>query len=166
MWTDTLLSMVLYVGPFAALPFTVRRRPTARRIALIALFVAPLIGAAIYLLKNQKFSVGGLLLAYPMAMFPLGFWAALIATLTTPLMFYLKEKYGRVVLMFAAGISGALIGSVFMLVFVRVGTWIQRSTHPVDLSFYLICGLTAGSIVAVLAAWLIGWTDSEAVAVT
>jgi hypothetical protein len=134
--------MVLYVGPFAALPFIVRRQPTARRIALVALFVAPLIGA----------SVGGLLLAYPMAMFPLGFWAALIATLTIPLMFYLKEKYGRVVLMFAAGISGALIGSVFMLVFVRVGTWIQRSTHPVDLSFYLICGVTAGSIVAVLAA--------------
>ena len=166
MWTDIVLGMALYVGPFAALPFIVRRRPAARRIAIVALFVAPLIGAAIYLVKNQKFSVEGLVLAYPIAMFPLGFWAALIAALATPLMFYLKEKFGRIVLMFAAGISGALIGSVFMLVFVRIGAWIQRPTHPVDLSFYLICGLTAGSIIAVLAAWLIGRMDSQAVAVT
>jgi hypothetical protein len=165
MWTDIVLGIALYVGPFAALPFVVRRRPAARRIAILALLVTPLIGAAIYLLKNQKFSVGGLVLAYPIAMFPLGFWAALIAALMTPIMFYLREKYGRVVLMFAAGISGALIGSVFMVVFVRVSAWIQRPTHPVDLSFYIICGLTGGVIVAVLAAWLVG-QDSEAVAVT
>jgi hypothetical protein len=132
----------------------------------LGLFVTPLVGAAIYLLKNQRFSVEGLVLAYPIAMFPLGFWAAVIAALTTPLMFSLKKKYGRVVLMFAAGICGALIGSVFMLFFVRVGAWIQQPTQPLELSFYLICGLTAGSIVAVLAAWLIGRMDNEVIAVT
>jgi hypothetical protein len=160
MWTDIVLGMALYVGPFVAIPFVVRRRPAARRLAILALFVAPLIGAAIYLLKNQKFSVEGLVLAYPIAMFPLGFWAALIAALTTPLMFSVRKKYGRVILMFAAGISGAFIGSLFMLFFVGVGAWIQRPTHPVDRSFYWLCGLTAGSVVAVLAAWLIERMDS------
>ena len=107
--------------------------------------MAPLIGAAIYLLKNQKFSVEGLVLAYPIAMFPLGFWAALIAALATPLMFYLKEKFGRIVLMFVAGISGALIGSVFMLVFVRIGAWIQVNTSCRSLVLFDL--------------WLNGWID-------
>src|SRR5918992_3936524 len=89
MWTDIvagMLGMALYVGPFAALPFMIRGNPAARRIAILALFVAPLIGATFYLLKNRKFSIEGLLFAYPIAMFPLGFWAALIGALTTPLM--------------------------------------------------------------------------------
>jgi hypothetical protein len=166
MWTDIVLSMALYVGPFAALPFVVRRRPAARRIALIALFVTPLIGAAIYLLKNERFSVAGLLLAYPVAMFPLGFWAALIGATTTPLMFYLKKKYGRVSLLVAAPILGAAIGSVFMFGFVHLGAWIQQPTHHVDVSFYVVCGLASGSLVGLLAAWLVEWMPSHDPAIT
>jgi hypothetical protein len=48
MWTDIvlgILGMALYVGPFAALPFILRRQPAARRVAILALLVAPLIGA-------------------------------------------------------------------------------------------------------------------------
>src|SRR5207247_8043597 len=154
MWTEIILSMALYVGPLAALPFIIRRRPSARSVAVLALFVAPLIGAAIYLLKNQKFLLSGLVLAYLIAMFPLGFWAALIGALTTPVMYYLKE-YGRVTLIVAAVISGAVIGSVFMFAFVHLGEMIQQPTHPIDVSLYVVCGLLAGSIVGLLSAWLV-----------
>ena len=98
MWSDVVLalgSIALYIGPFAVLPFVIRREPAARRVAIAGLLVAPLIGAIIYLLFNQKFSIENLILAYPFAMFPLGFWAALIGALTTPLMFRIREKYGR-----------------------------------------------------------------------
>ena len=143
MWTDIVLGMALYVGPFAALPFILRREPAARRVAILALLVAPLIGATIYLFKNRKFSIEGLVLAYPFAMFPLGFWAALIGALKTPLMSRLRDKYGQVTLLVAAGISGALIGTVFMFGFVHLAAWIQQSTHPADLAFYLFCGQLA-----------------------
>jgi ABC-type nitrate/sulfonate/bicarbonate transport system substrate-binding protein len=48
MWTDIFLSMALYVVPLAVVPFVIRRQPSARRVAVLALFVAPLIGAATY----------------------------------------------------------------------------------------------------------------------
>ena len=138
MWTDIFLSMALYVVPLAVVPFVIRRQPSARRVAVLALFVAPLIGAATYLLKNQKFSLAGLAFAYMYAMFPLGFWAALIGALSTPLMYYLKEEYGQFTLLAAAVISGAVIGSVFMFGFVHVSAWIQRPTDPVDMSLYVV----------------------------
>jgi ABC-type nitrate/sulfonate/bicarbonate transport system substrate-binding protein len=116
-------------------------------------------------LKNQKFSLAGLALAYMYAMFPLGFWAALIGALTTPLMYYLKEEYGQFTLLAAAVISGAVIGSVFMFGFVHVSAWIQRPTDPVDVSLYVVCGLAAGSIVGLLAAWLVDRVPSRGGAV-
>ena len=157
--------MALYVGPLAVLPFIIRRQPSARSVAVLALFVAPLIGATIYLLKNQKFSLSGLVLAYLFAMFPLGFWAALIGALTTPIMYYLKE-YGRVTLIVAAVISGAVIGSVFTFAFVHLGAMIQQPMHPIDVSLYVVCGLSAGSIVGLLAAWLVARMPSPDAAVT
>jgi hypothetical protein len=166
MWIEIILSMTLYVGPFAALPVIIRRQPAARSVAVLALLVAPLIGAGIYLLKNEKFSVAGLLLAYLVAMFPLGFWAALIGALATPLMFYLRKEYGRASLLVAAPISGAVIGSVFSFGFVHLGAWIQQPTHPVDVSFYVVCGLTSGSVVGLLASWLVERMPSHDVAVT
>jgi hypothetical protein len=155
MWTEIILSMALYVGPFAVLPVIIRRQPAARSVAVLAWLVAPLISAGIYFLENQKFSLSGLLLAYLIAMFPLGFWAALIGALATPLMFYLRKEYGQASLLIAAPISGAVIGSVFSFGFVHLSAWIQQPTHPVDVSFYVVCGLTSGSVVGLLAAWLV-----------
>ncbi|MGE5306708.1 MAG: hypothetical protein ACM3TN_25670 [Alphaproteobacteria bacterium] len=170
MWSDLVLALLgtaLYIGPFAVLPFIIRREPVSRRVAILALLVAPLIGATIYLLSNQKFSVQGLVLAYPFAMFPLGFWAALIGALTTPLMFRIRDKYGQVILMVAATLSGAFIGPVFMFGFVHLGAWIQQSKRTsVDLAFFLICGLTAGIVIGLLAAWVVGRTPRRATGVT
>ena len=133
MWSDVVLALgniALYIGPFAVLPFVIRRETAARRVAIAGLLVAPLIGAIIYLLFNQKFSIGNLVFPYPFAMVPLGFWAALIGALTTPLMFRIREKYGRLILLLAAPFSGAVIGPVFMFGFVHVGTRIQQPTRP------------------------------------
>lgn len=165
MWTDIvlgILGMALYVGPFAALPFILRREPAARRVAILALLVAPLIGATVYLLNNRIFSIEGLVLAYPFAMFPLGFWAALIGALTTPLMFRIREKYGRLILLLTAPFYGAVIGPVFMLGFVHVGTRIQQPTHPIDLVFFLSCGVMAGIVVGLVSGWLVGRTPRAA----
>ena len=66
MWSDLLLALVgiaLYIGPFVVLPFLIRREPAARRVAIAGLLVAPMIGAIIYLLFNQKFSIGNLVFA-------------------------------------------------------------------------------------------------------
>ena len=159
MWSDLLFALVgiaLYIGPFAVLPFLIRREPAARRVAIAGLLVAPMIGAIIYLLFNQKFSIGNLVFAYPFAMFPLGFWAALIGALTTPLMFRIREKYGRLILLLAAAFSGALIGPIFMFGFVHVGARIQQPSHSVNLIFFLTCGVMAGIVVGLLSGWLIG----------
>jgi hypothetical protein len=134
----------------------IRREPAARRVAIAGLLVAPLIGAIIYLLFNQKFSIENLILAYPFAMFPLGFWAALIGALTTPLMFRIREKSGRLILLLAASFSGAVIGPVFMFGFVHVGIRIQQPTHPIDLVFFLTCGVMAGIVVGLVSGWLVG----------
>jgi hypothetical protein len=121
---------------------------------VLALLLAPLVSAAIYLLKNQKFSLPSLVLAYLFALFPLGFWAALIAVLTTPIMLYLKQ-FGVLTLISAALPAGAAIGGLFMYGFVLVAALIQQPPHRIDVSFYVICGLTAGSIIGPLAAWIV-----------
>jgi hypothetical protein len=159
MWSDLLLALAgiaLYIGPFVVLPFVIRREPAARRVAIAGLLVAPLIGAIIYLVFNQEFSIENLVFAYPFAMFPLGFWAALIGALTTPLMFRIREKYGRLILLLAAAFSSALIGAIFMFGFVHVGTRIQQSTYSVNLMFFLSCGVMAGIVVGLISGWLVG----------
>jgi hypothetical protein len=80
-------------------------------------------------------------------------------------MHYLKE-YGRVTLIVAAVISGAVIGSVFMFAFVHLGAMIQPPKQPIDVSLYVVCGLSAGSIVGLLAAWLVARIPSPGAAVT
>jgi hypothetical protein len=158
MWSDLVLALggiALYIGPFAVLPFAIRREPVARRVAIAGLLVAPLIGANSISVIHSKFSIENLILAYPFAMFPLGFWAALIGALTTPLMFRIREKYGRVILLVVAALSGALICPVFMLGFVHVGVRIQQSTHPVNLIFFLTSGVMAGIVVGLLSGWLV-----------
>ena len=162
MLTDIILGICLYVGPLAALPLLIRRQPVARKIAALAVIVAPLVGAAIYLLKHQKFSLSSLVLIYPFALFPLGLWAALIGALTTPIMLYLKQ-FGSFTLLLAAPPSGAVIGSVFMYGFAYLVRVIQQPTNPIDVSFYIICGLTAGSIIGPIAAWIVMRTPREVI---
>jgi hypothetical protein len=125
-------------------------------VAIAGLLVAPLIGANSISVIHSKFSIENLILAYPFAMFPLGFWAALIGALTTLLMFRIREKYGRLILLLAAAFSGALIGPIFMFGFVHVGTRIQQSTHSVNLTFFLSCGVMAGIAVGLISGWLVG----------
>jgi hypothetical protein len=57
-----------------------------------------------------------------------------------------------VILLISAVISGAAIGSVFMLGFVQLMMIVDPPRYPVDGSMYVICGLTSGGIVAVVAA--------------
>ena len=134
MWTDFIVGIFLYVRPLAALPLLIRRQPIARKVSALAVVVAPLVGAAIYLLKHQKFSLLSLVLAYPLALFPFGFWAALIGALTTPIMLYLKQ-FGSFTLLLAAPPSGAVIGSVFMYGFVYFAAVVQPPVNPIDVSF-------------------------------
>ena len=152
MWPEIFLSMALYIVPLTVLPFVIRRQPAARGVAVLALFVAPLAGAATYLIKTQRFSPRELVAIYPFALFPLGFWAALLGALTTPALNYLKA-YGSVALIVTAMISGGIIGSVFMWGFAHLGTAIQPPSHPIDGSLSVLCWLSAGSLVGLLAAW-------------
>jgi hypothetical protein len=67
--------MTLHVAPLAVFAFHNPSTTVGTERRRFSLFVSPTIGAVIYLLKNQKFSLSGLILAYLNAMFPLGFWA-------------------------------------------------------------------------------------------
>jgi hypothetical protein len=154
MWTDIAFGIVLYVFPLGILPLVTRRNPAARGVAILAMFVAPLVAALTFMIASGRFSPFGVLVVYPFAFFPLGFWAALIAALTTPALNYFTS-YGRVVVIGTATISGAIIGSVFMFAFVHLGAVIQPPSRPIDVSLYVVCGLSAGSIVGLLAAWLV-----------
>jgi len=71
-------------------------------------------------------------------------------------MFRIREKYGRPVLLLAAPFSGAVIGPVFMFGFVHVGTRIQQPTRPIDLVFFLSCGVMAGIVVGLVSGWIVG----------
>lgn len=159
MWTEIFVSAALYVVSFGILPLVIRRQHSAHGIAVLALFVAPLVGAATYSLKTQRFSLMEIAAIYPFALFPLGFWAALLGALSTPVLHCLKA-HGRVVLIVTAVILGAVIGSVFMFGFVHLDATIQSSSRPLDVSLYMLCGFSAGSIVGLLAAWRVTVTDT------
>jgi hypothetical protein len=151
MWTDFAFGLVMYLFPLAVLPLATWRNPGAVGVAILAMFGAPLVAAVTLMFLARRFSPLGVLGVYPFMLFPLGFWAGLIAALTTPALRYLLG-HGRVILLISAVISGATIGSTFMFGFVRLMMRVDPPTYPVDSATYVICGLTSGSIVALIAA--------------
>jgi hypothetical protein len=150
-WTDIGFGFVMYLFPLAVLPLVTRRNPGSVGVAILAMFGVPLVAAFTLIIAMGRFSFLGVLGVYPFMLFPLGFWAGLIAALATPALRYLAA-YGRVILLISAVISGATIGTVFMLGFVRLMMRVDPPSYPVDGAMYVICGLTSGSIVAVVAA--------------
>jgi hypothetical protein len=151
MWTDFGFGLLMYVFPLAVLPLVTRRNPERVGIAILAMFGAPLVAAITRMVLVRQFSSLEVLAVYPFMLFPLGFWAALLAALATPALRYLAAR-GRVILLISAVISGGIIGSVFMLGFVRLMMRVDPPRYPVDTAMYVIYGLTSGSIVAVVAA--------------
>lgn len=151
MWTDFSFGLLMYLLPLAVLPLATWQNPGAKGVAILAMFGAPFVAAITLMILMRRFSPEGVLGVYPFMLFPLGFWAALLAALTTPALRYLAA-FGRVILLISAVISGAIIGSMFMLGFVRLMMRVNSPSYPLDASMYVICGLTSGSVVAVTAA--------------
>lgn len=151
MWTDIGFGFVMYVFPLAVLPLVTRRNPAALGVAILAIFGAPLVAAFTLMIAMRRFSLLGVLGVYPFMLFPLGFWAALIASVTTPALSYLTA-HGRMILIPSAMLSGAIIGSVFMFAYVQLMMRVDPPSYAVDGSLYVICGLSSGSIVALVAA--------------
>ena len=151
MWTDFGFGLLMYVFPLAVLPVVTRRNPEGVGIAIWAMFGAPLVAAVTRMVLVRQFSSLEVLALYPFMLFPLGFWAALLAALAMPALRYLAAS-GRVILLISAVIFGGIIGSVFMLGFVELMMIVDPPSYPVDTAMYVICGLTSGSIVAVVAA--------------
>ena len=153
---ELVISIALYAFPLAALPFAVRVDTSARRIATESLFLAPLLGAATYLALTQRFSLIAISAVLPFAILPLGFWAALLAALATPVLRQVHNRLGDSPSAFAiaSATGGAVIGAIFMLGFSALVVAVQLARDPVDLLPHVLSGLSAGAFVGALAARL------------
>ena len=151
--TELVVNLAMYGFPLAALPFAVRIDPSARRIAVLSLFVAPLLGAATYLVLKRRFSLAGVAGVLPFAVVPLGFWAALLAALATPALRrahdLLRARPSAFVVTSAAG--GAVIGAAFMWGFSVLVATIRPVAGQIDIPPHVLAGLSAGAFVATIA---------------
>jgi ABC-type uncharacterized transport system permease subunit len=77
-----------------------------------------------------------------------------------------SKQFGSFTLLLAAPPSGAVIGSVFMYGFVYFAAVVQQPVNRINVSFYIICGLIAGSIIGLIAAWIVMRTSSSGTVVT
>jgi hypothetical protein len=151
---ELVTSVALYVLPLAALPFAVRLDSAAPRIAALSLFLAPLLGVATYLAIMQRLSLAGVKATLPFAVLPLGFWAALLAALATPVLRHTHHRLGSSASSFviASATGGAVIGALFMLGFSVIVTTVQPAAGPIELLPHALAGLFAGASIATLAA--------------
>ena len=146
--------LAMYVVPLLALPFALRFEPAGRWPSLFALFIAPLVGSTTYLIVNRRFSVSMVAAAYPFAFLSLAFWAALLAVLGTRGLSALGDRLGCgfAGLATASSVSGAAIGSCFMVIFVSVARLVEPGGRSDDLLPYVLSGLMAGAVVGIFAA--------------
>jgi hypothetical protein len=146
------VSVALYAFPLGALPFAVRADSSARRIAILSLFIAPLVGVVTYLIVTGRWSWTGVMAVLPFAILPLGFWAALLGALATPVLRQVHERLGDnpAAFVVASATSGACLGAVFMLGFSLVVASVQA--RSIELSPHVLSGFSAGAFVATLAA--------------
>ena len=151
---EIVISVALYAFPLVALPFAVRVDSSARRIATVSLLLSPLLGAATYLALTQRFSLIAVSAVLPFAVLPLGFWAALLAALATPV---LRQAHNRLsdsppAFAIASATGGAVIGAMFMLGFSVLVVAVRPAGGPVDLLPHVLSGLSAGAFIGTLAA--------------
>jgi hypothetical protein len=148
------VSVALYALPLGALPFAVRADSAARRIAVLSLLGAPLVGVATYLAVTGRWSWTGVMAVLPFAILPLGFWAALLGALSTPVLRQVHDRLGASPGTFvaASAASGAVLGAVFMLGFSLIVASVQPAADSIELRPHVLSGFSAGAFVATLAA--------------
>lgn len=160
------VSLAIYVTPLVLLAFVLRRDPSTRRIAFLIFFIAPLIGEATYLFLLKDRTVRGLatldfwrtvLVWYPMAVLPLGFWAAFFGAIGTNVLkaIAIRYKLGAAVLPFIGFFIGAIVGAVFMIIFKSLGTLIQDGHVQPEDGFlpYALAGLFAGAVCGLISGY-------------
>src|SRR2546428_3918426 len=155
---EVVFSVVAYVLPWAVLPFVVNLAPTAKRVAVFALFVSPLLGAATSLIAERHADarpglpfIAHLVARYPFAVFPLGFWAAALGAAGTCWLDDLQRRSGaRALGLSIVGVlGGALTGACFMAAFTALGEVVRGADVPPALftSWYTVAGAFAGGTV-------------------
>jgi hypothetical protein len=151
------VNAALYAFPVAALPFALRADSSARRIAVLAWFSAPLVGVASYLVVTGRWSWTTVVAVLPFAVLPLAFWAALLGALASPVLRQVHDRFEATPVRFvvASAASGAMVGALFMLGFSVVVASVHPAPGSIELSPHVFAGFSAGGCVATLAAWLV-----------
>src|SRR5438552_15959820 len=153
--TEVIFGVAAYVVPLAALPFVVKLAPTAKRVAVFALFASPILGAATSLIAERHADaqpglplVAQVAARYPFALFPLGFWAAALGAIGTWWLAKLHRRSGAhtLGLGIAGVLGGAVTGACFMAAFTAVGEAVRGANIPPALlaSWYVAAGAIAG----------------------
>lgn len=162
------VSSAIYVTPLVLLGYILRRDPSTRRVAFLVFFIAPLIGEATYLLSLKDQGVSWMatlnfwrtvLVWYPMAVLPLGFWAAFFGAVgtNTSQSIAIRYKLGVAALSVIGFFVGAIFGAVFMIISTILGMFIQGGgrIQPEDgLLPYALAGLFAGAVCGVISGYI------------
>lgn len=159
-------SLAIYVTPLVLLVYILRRDPSVKRVAFLIFFIAPLIGEAAYLLSLKELGVGEIatlnfwrtvVVWYPMAVLPLGFWAAFLGAAGTNTLRFIAIRYslGAAPLSVIGFFIGPIVGIVFMIIFKLLGTSIQSGGSQLEdgLLPYALAGLFAGAVCGLISGY-------------
>lgn len=155
---EIVFGFLLYFVPLVGIPLSLKKRSHLRLFAFLVLFVAPLIGEVAYVIFSQRqpllvlFTSAfwiNVLLNYPLAIFPLGLWAVLIA-----LIFIIKfqrvvsyDSYPRILRVAFGSVIGGIIGTLFMWIYTVLATLVYGiGTNDYSVSHYILSGLLAGIV--------------------
>jgi hypothetical protein len=146
--TEVVFAIVFLATPLLVLPVVLRRDPAASRCSVFALFIVPLVGVATYCLLTPQLSLGTVVVGYPLALVSLGFWAALLAgggasVLRSTALVERSQPISRVL---AAAASGAVVGTIFMLVYSLAGVVVSSGVDTAAVERCAVAGLVAGAV--------------------
>jgi hypothetical protein len=149
--------LVLYVSPLAILPFIVRDNILLRRVAVITGLSGSLIGEVTLLLASHRYGFSSILntnfwtflvIFYPVAIFPLGFWVGLLSVWGCQLAKVIAVRYKVTALRLhlLGVILGAVTGGLFIVIYIGLAVVSGVSQYPQDgIASYLFSALITGA---------------------
>lgn len=156
---EVVIGLLLYITPLVLVPFVLKSNSHLRRLAIVTCVTGSLIGEVTLIITSGRFEVSSisnpnfwsfLLLFYPLAVFPLGFWVALLAIAGYHLAkrISIHETVANVQDYVLSVVLGALIGVFFIVVYIGVAVFGGISHYPQEgMRAYLLAGLLTGGII-------------------
>jgi hypothetical protein len=157
-----LFPILVYILPFVLTPFFARGLSSLKKFAAVTFLLGSFLGELAFMVSSNRYGLHSivsidfwldLLLLYPMAAIPLGFWIVTLAVVGYQIARFIIERYSpSAPVLYCLGFTlGAGAGALFMKIYIELTVVLIEGHYPRDgiLPYFtsgLVCGAGIGLV--------------------